>query len=48
MHIKLGVSNMSKIPNNLIILEMANNHMGSLKHGLSIIEKFSTLIKKFQ
>ena len=38
---------MSIIPNNLIILEMANNHMGSLEHGIAIIEKFSTLIQKF-
>ncbi len=36
-----------KIPNNLVILEMANNHMGSLDHALRIIEDFSVLIKEF-
>jgi sialic acid synthase SpsE/mannose-6-phosphate isomerase-like protein (cupin superfamily) len=38
---------MSKIPNNLVILEMANNHMGSVDHGMYIIERFSTLIESF-
>lgn len=31
----------------LIILEMANNHMGSVNHGIEIIETYSILLKKF-
>jgi len=31
----------------LIILEMANNHMGDLSHGKYIIEKFFEVTKKF-
>lgn len=38
---------MSEIPNNLIILEMANNHMGSVDHGCKIIKEFSVLIEEF-
>jgi len=39
---------MSKLPNNLIILEMANNHMGSVSHGERIIREFSSLVENFQ
>lgn len=38
---------MSKIPNNLVIFEMANNHMGSVSHGIEIISKFSKFITEF-
>lgn len=31
------------IPNNLFVLEMANNHMGDLQHGLEIIRQFSAV-----
>ena len=33
--------------NTLVILEMANNHMGSLAHAKNIIKKFSNITKKF-
>jgi sialic acid synthase SpsE/mannose-6-phosphate isomerase-like protein (cupin superfamily) len=32
---------------NLFILEMANNHMGDLNHGLTIIRKFHEAVKDF-
>ena len=31
---------MTKIPKNLFVLEMANNHSGDLEHGKKIIEKY--------
>lgn len=31
--------------NNLVIFEMANNHQGSLKHGLKIIDTYSNISK---
>ena len=31
----------------LFILEMANNHMGNVEHGINIIRAFSGLVKKF-
>jgi len=31
----------------LIILEMANNHMGDIPHGKSLIESFANVAKKF-
>ena len=31
----------------LFILEMANNHMGDVKHGLKIIRNFHQITKKF-
>ncbi|MDO5579510.1 MAG: N-acetylneuraminate synthase family protein [Planctomycetia bacterium] len=37
----------TKIFDRLVILEMANNHMGSIDHGLRIIEEFSKLIPEF-
>lgn len=33
--------------NKLFIFEMANNHMGDLKHGISIIREISKICKKF-
>ena len=38
---------MSKIPENLVIFEMANNHMGSLAHGIKIIEEYAKFIAEF-
>ena len=32
----------------LIILEMANNHMGNVNHGIDIIRDFSILVKKYE
>ena len=31
--------------NNLVIFEMANNHQGSVKHGLKIIDTYSDISK---
>jgi hypothetical protein len=31
----------------LFILEMANNHMGDLKHGLNIIRSFAEVTRKY-
>ena len=31
----------------LVILEMANNHMGDISHAKKIIKKFSYITKKF-
>ncbi|WP_206201942.1 N-acetylneuraminate synthase family protein [Terasakiella sp. SH-1] len=36
-----------KIPMPLVVLEMANNHMGSLDHGLKLIETFGEVCKGF-
>ena len=38
---------MSKLPKDLIILEMANNHMGCVEHGKRIIKEFSVLMDEF-
>tara|TARA_Y100001936_G_scaffold240400_1_gene274815 strand:+ start:34894 stop:36402 length:1509 start_codon:yes stop_codon:yes gene_type:complete len=35
------------IPDNLFVLEMANNHMGDIAHGLEIIRKFGAVCQKF-
>ena len=32
----------------LIILDLANNHQGSLKHGLTIIESMGKIVNKFK
>jgi sialic acid synthase SpsE len=37
----------SKIPSPLIILEMANNHMGDIEHGLNIIRTFGKVCRKY-
>lgn len=38
---------MSKLPNNLFVLEMANNHMGDIDHGVNLIRAFSAVCKKY-
>ena len=38
---------MQKEIKNLFIMELANNHMGSVEHGENIIEAFSKLKTKF-
>ena len=38
---------MSNIFDKLFILEMANNHMGSLEHGLRLIREFHKVTSKF-
>jgi len=38
---------MQNIPNNLIVLEMANNHMGDISHGVNLIRAFGPVCKKF-
>jgi sialic acid synthase SpsE/D-lyxose ketol-isomerase len=35
------------LPERLFILEIANNHMGDVEHGLRIIDDFSKIVKKF-
>lgn len=38
---------MSKLPNNLFVLEMANNHMGDIGHGVELIRAFGAVCKKY-
>ena len=38
---------MSKLPNNLFVLEMANNHMGDIGHGVNLIRAFGAVCKKY-
>ena len=33
---------------NLIVLEIANNHMGDVKHGIDLINTFSKICKKYK
>jgi sialic acid synthase SpsE/mannose-6-phosphate isomerase-like protein (cupin superfamily) len=35
------------IPQKLMVLEMANNHMGDISHGCQIIEEFGSVCKQF-
>ena len=35
------------IPKKLFVLEMANNHMGDVKHAIKIINEYGKIIKKF-
>lgn len=35
------------IPNNLFVLEMANNHMGDISHGLEVIRQFGKVCRDF-
>lgn len=35
------------IPDNLFILEMANNHMGDVDHGIRIVREFGTICRDF-
>lgn len=38
---------MSKLPNNLFVLEMANNHMGDIQHGVELIKAFGLVCRKY-
>jgi sialic acid synthase SpsE/D-lyxose ketol-isomerase len=38
---------MSKLPNNLFVLEMANNHMGDIGHGIELIRAFGAVCQKY-
>jgi sialic acid synthase SpsE/mannose-6-phosphate isomerase-like protein (cupin superfamily) len=38
---------MSKLPNNLFVLEMANNHMGDINHGVELIRAFGAVCRKY-
>jgi len=38
---------MNAIPNDLFVLEMANNHMGDIEHGLHVIKSFGEVCKKY-
>ncbi len=38
---------MSKLPNNLFVLEMANNHMGDIEHGIKLIRAFGVVCKNY-
>jgi len=38
---------MRQIPQPLFVLEMANNHMGDLQHGLDIIRSFGSLCRNY-
>lgn len=35
------------IPNNLFVLEMANNHMGDIAHGVEVIRQFGAVCRDF-
>lgn len=35
------------IPNNLFVLEMANNHMGDVSHGVEVIRQFGKVCREF-
>jgi sialic acid synthase SpsE/D-lyxose ketol-isomerase len=35
------------IPNKLVVLEMANNHMGDISHGIKVISDFGAVCRKF-
>jgi len=36
-----------KIPNDLFVFEMANNHMGDVDHGIEVIRKFGEIARDF-
>ncbi len=38
---------MNKFFNNLITLEMANNHMGDVNHALQMVGEFNLIAKMF-
>jgi sialic acid synthase SpsE/quercetin dioxygenase-like cupin family protein len=44
---KQNESSMSKLPENLFILEMANNHMGHVEHGIEVIRAFGEVCRKY-
>ena len=37
----------SLLPENLIVLEIANNHMGDVQHGINLIREYSKVCKKY-
>ena len=37
----------NKIPENLFTLEMANNHMGDIEHGVHVIKSFGEICNKY-
>jgi hypothetical protein len=37
-----------KIPTPLFVLEMANNHMGDISHGIRIVKELKDVTKDFQ
>ena len=37
----------STLPENLVILEIANNHMGDVQHGINLIKEYSKVCKKY-
>ncbi len=37
----------NKIPENLFVLEMANNHMGDIEHGIQVIREFGAVCRKY-
>ena len=37
----------TKIPANLMVFEMANNHMGDIEHGLHVIRSFGEVCRKY-
>jgi sialic acid synthase SpsE/mannose-6-phosphate isomerase-like protein (cupin superfamily) len=37
----------AKIPNDLFVFEMANNHMGDISHGIEVIRRFGELARNF-
>ena len=36
------------IPNNLVVLEMANNHMGNVNHGIDLINAYGKIVEKYR
>jgi len=38
---------MTKIPSPLFVLEMANNHMGDVQHGINLIRAFGEVCRKY-
>lgn len=44
---KQGKAMADKIPDNLFVLEMANNHMGDLEHGLRVVRAFGAVCSKY-
>lgn len=37
----------AQLPSNLFILEMANNHMGDIQHGIQVIRTFGGICRKY-
>ena len=38
---------MKTIPSKLFVLEMANNHMGEVAHGIEVIRQFGAVCRQF-